>query len=84
MLKRKNLDFIHDDNPFTNLHKYTDETYGMIIYQEQMMSIVSDVASFSHEDMSRLRKIAVHFLVQLFRNDAELCAVGSALEDILV
>lgn len=60
----KNLDFIHDDNPFTNLHKYTDETYGMIIYQEQMMSIVSDVASFSHEDMSRLRKIAGPFKMQ--------------------
>lgn len=60
----KNFDFIHDDNPFTNLHKYTDETYGMIIYQEQMMSIVSDVASFSHEDMSRLRKIAGPFKMQ--------------------
>lgn len=52
------------DNPFTNLHKYTDATYGMIIYQEQLMSIVSEVASFSHEDMSRLRKIAGPFKMQ--------------------
>ena len=60
----KNLDFIHDDNPFANLHKYTDATYGMIIYQEQLMSIVSDVASFSLEDMRRLRKFAGPYKIQ--------------------
>lgn len=59
----KDLLFIHDDNPFTNLHKYTDETYGMIIYQEQLMSIVSEVASFSLEDMRRLRKFAGPFKI---------------------
>lgn len=60
----KNLDFIHDDNLFTNLHKHTDETFGMIIYQEQLMSIVSDVASFSLEDMRRLRKFAGPYKIQ--------------------
>ena len=60
----KNLNFIHDDNPFTNLHKYTDATYGMIIYQEQLMSIVSDVASFSLDDMRRLRKFAGPYKIQ--------------------
>lgn len=60
----KNLDFMHDDNLFTNLHKYTDATYGMIIYQEQLMSIVSDVASFSLEDMRRLRKFAGPYKIQ--------------------
>ena len=57
----KDLHFIHDDNPFTNLHKYTDETYGMIIYQEQLMSIVSGIASFSLEDLRKLRKFAGPF-----------------------
>lgn len=65
----KNLDFIHDDNLFTNLHKYTDATYGMIIYQEQLMSIVSDVASFSLEDMRRLRKFAGPYKIQQMIDD---------------
>ena len=60
----KNLDFIHDANPFTNLHKYTDATYGMIIYQEQLMSIVSDIASFSLDNMRRLRKFAGPYRIQ--------------------
>lgn len=52
------------DNPFANLHGYTDETFGMIIYQEQLMGIVSDVASFSLDDMRRLRKFAGPYRVQ--------------------
>ena len=52
------------DNPFTNLHKYTDETFGMIIYQEQLMNIVSEVASFTLEDLRRLRRCAGPFKMQ--------------------
>ena len=46
------------NNPFENLQKVTDETFGMFLYQEQLMEIVSDVASFTLEDQRRLRKFA--------------------------
>ena len=57
-LKNGTATSIKKDNPFENLQKVTDETFGMFLYQEQLMEIVSDVASFSLEDQRRLRKFA--------------------------
>lgn len=53
------------DNPFTDLHGLTDETFGMIIYREQLMQIVSTVASFSHEDQRTLCMFAGPYRVDI-------------------
>lgn len=38
------------------LEKFLKETYGVIVYQEQVMQIVKEVGNFSWEDTSRIRK----------------------------
>ena len=57
-LKNGTVSSIKKDNPFENLQKVTDETFGMFLYQEQLMEIVSRVASFTLEEQRRLRKFA--------------------------
>ena len=57
-LKKGTVSSIKKDNPFENLQEVTDETFGMFLYQEQLMEIVSKVASFTLEDQRRLRKFA--------------------------
>lgn len=57
-LKNGKTAFFIKDNPFENLQKVTDETFGMFLYQEQLMEIVSRVASFTLEEQRRLRKFA--------------------------
>ncbi|MCQ2172720.1 MAG: DNA polymerase III subunit alpha [Bacteroidales bacterium] len=57
-LKNGTVSSIKKDNPFENLQKVTDETFGMFLYQEQLMEIVSQVASFTLEEQRRLRKFA--------------------------
>lgn len=53
--------FLNPDNPFMDLHDITDETFGMIIYQEQLMRLASKVASFSLKEQKLLCKFAGPF-----------------------
>lgn len=46
------------DVALSGMQDIVEETYGMIIYQEQLMDIVSRVASFSHRDRRLLSKFA--------------------------
>ena len=62
---------IKKDNPFENLKKVTDETFGMFLYQEQLMEIVSLVASFTLEEQRRLRKFAGSHTIRQVINGKE-------------
>jgi DNA-directed DNA polymerase III PolC len=46
--------------------KITEETYGIVIYQEQMMFLCRDIAGMSWEDVSDLRKAASKSLGEEF------------------
>ena len=71
-LKNGTATSIKKDNPFENLQKVTDETFGMFLYQEQLMEIVSQVASFNLEEQRRLRKFAgPHTIHQVFNGKEE-------------
>lgn len=48
---KKPVDFLHP-----SVQEYTKDTYGTIIYQEQVMQIVRNVGQLSWEDTSNLRK----------------------------
>lgn len=56
----------------THLHDamipYTSETYGTVVYQEQVMQIVKNVGSLSWEDTSTLRKAMSKSLGEEFFN----------------
>lgn len=43
--------------PVPGLAKYLDDTFGTIIYQEQIMQIVCEVAAYSLREANRLRRI---------------------------
>lgn len=42
---------------FPELDPYTRETFGCIVYQEQVMSIIRDIGNFSWADTSIIRKV---------------------------
>jgi len=48
---------IKEGNEIPELEKFTWNTGGEVIYQEQVMSIVRELAGFSWEDASKIRKI---------------------------
>lgn len=48
---RKPVDYLHE-----SCKEYTSQTYGTIIYQEQVMQVVRGVGKLSWEDTSTLRK----------------------------
>ena len=50
---------VDQPNYFNDTHKkITEETYGITVYQEQMMEIARQIGRFSWEDVSTLRKAA--------------------------
>lgn len=54
---KKQIEYLH---PLTK--EITEETYGLIIYQEQVMRIVREIGNLSWEDTSTLRKAMSHSL----------------------
>ena len=48
---REKIDVAHH-----SMHPYLKETYGLVLYQEQVMRIVRDIGQFSWEETSTIRK----------------------------
>lgn len=50
---------VEEPSYFNDMHKnITSETYGIVVYQEQMMEIARQIGDMSWEDVSDLRKAA--------------------------
>jgi len=63
------------------IHKrITEETYGIVIYQEQMMFLCKDIAGMSWEDVSSLRKAASKSLGEEFFDKYRIKFVEGAMK----
>lgn len=71
---RKPTDYLHP-----MCEEYTKDTYGTIIYQEQVMQIVRNVGKLSWEDTSTLRKaLSKSYGVEYFDKFWEKFKIGAA------
>lgn len=50
-----------EDMPLHGLEPTVEDTFGLVIYQEQLMEVVSSVAGFSHKEQRQLCKFAGPF-----------------------
>lgn len=82
---KKNPEKVHYAHPVIKQH--LEVTYGIIVYQEQGMRIVRDLAGFDHSEVDKLRKAISKKNDKLFNEVCSLfrkkCAIRNVSENVV-